>query len=205
MKNFLSIGLLVLLGFFVSSVVRAEEYPWQLRVHKDDISVYTRKVEGSPILEFKSDAIVSASVDKAVSLFEDETKMTQWYYQCVRMDLVQDEGPLQKIFYFVLHLPFPVAERDCVFRRVKSLDPVTGAITHELGALPERLPKEKGKIRVPYSKTMWRFTPLKDGKTEVYFQQHSNAGGSIPAFLANALVVDIPFHSLKNFRELVEK
>jgi hypothetical protein len=142
---------------------------------------------------------------KVTALFEDEKQLPHWYYQCAQMDLVQEESPLEKVFYFVLHLPWPVAERDSVFRRVKSEDKATGAITYNFTALPERLPKHKGRIRVPYLKTIWRFTPLKDGTTEVYFQQHSDAGGSLPAFLTNALVIDVPSNSLKDFRKLAEK
>ena len=205
MRKFLITGLWTLTGFSFSATVGAAEHPWQLRVKKETISVYTRKVDASAILEFKSDATVSAPIDRVIALFEDEKKMSQWYYQCTRMELVQDKGPLEKVFYFVLHLPGPVAERDAVFRRLKSVDPLTGTVTYELTALPEEFPRQKGKIRVPYLKTLWRFTPLKEEQTEIYFQQHSDAGGSLPAFLANALVVDIPLKSLKKFKKLVEE
>jgi hypothetical protein len=186
-----------------SSVLYADD-TWKTRVQEGGISVYTRKVEGAPILEFKSDVVVNAPLDKVIALFEDEKQTPSWYYQCIRMDLVEAASATDKIFYFVINLPWPVAKRDSVFRRVKTTDAATGAVTYEFSALPERLPKVKGKIRVPYLKGAWRFTP-KEGKTEVYFQQHSDAGGSLPPFLTNALVVDIPLNSLKSFRALVEK
>ena len=121
------------------------------------------------------------------------------------MDLIEDEGGSGKIFYFVLNMPWPVARRDVVFRRVKSVDAKTGMVTYELTALPDRLPRKRGNIRVSYLKSVWRFTPLKNNRTEIFFQQHSKAGGSIPPFIANSMVVDIPFRSLKNFRDLVEQ
>ena len=204
MNKTLVAGLAIWMGVIFASVVRAEEQPWQLRAKKDNISVYTRKVPGFAILEFRSDVRVSASMDQVVALFEDAQRTPEWYYQCVHMALVQEEDPLRRVFYFVIHLPWPVAERDAVFRRSKSVDAATGALTYELTALPDRVPKEKGKIRIPYLKSVWRFTPLKEGQTEIYFQQLSDAGGSIPAFITNALVLDIPLNSLKKFRDLVQ-
>ncbi|MDE2222914.1 MAG: START domain-containing protein [Candidatus Omnitrophica bacterium] len=181
------------------------EYPWALKLRQDGVSVYTRKVPGSDILEFKSDVIVNAPIKKVTAFFEDAREVPKWSYQCRRMRLVQDERPQSKVFYYVIHLPWPVTQRDCVFRRIKSVDPATGVVTYGLTGLPQRLPQKRGNVRVTYLKTIWRFTPLKDGRTGVYYQQFSNPGGSLPPFLANALVVEIPYNSLKNFRTLVQK
>lgn len=202
-KNVSLILLSILVVFFYATKLWAEEYPWRERINKDGISVSTRKVEASPILEFKADVTVSAPINQVIALFENEKRIPEWYYQCVQAELIRQETPEQKIFYFVLHLPWPVTERDSIFRRVRSLDAASGVITYTASALADQLPQKKGKIRVPYIKTVWRFTPLADGKTEIYFQQHSDPGGSIPGFLANALVVDIPFNCLKNFRSLL--
>ncbi len=187
----------------LAPIVQSAEYPWRLRLDRDGVVVHTRKIEGSPILEFKAKAIIDVPLDKAVVFFEDIKKMPSWYHQCVLAELIADESVDQKIFYIVIDLPWPVAARDTVSRCVRSADPKTGAITYTLSALPERLPLHKAKIRVPYLKAFWRFTPMPDGKTEIFFQQHSDAGGSIPTFLINKLVLDIPFQSLKNFIRLV--
>jgi hypothetical protein len=202
---------IILLGFFIllspflhPQAAIPAEYPWQLRLNKEEILVYTRRVEASPILEFKANIIVDEPLDKVVRFFEDEKNMTQWYYQCVRAELVQKESVGKKIFYFVLHLPWPVTERDCVFSQIKSINPDNGVVSYIISVLPERLLEQKGKIRVLSLNSIWRFVPLKDGRTEVYFQQHSNPGGSIPSFLINKLSVEIPFYSLKNLSKMVK-
>ena len=198
----------VILIFFVlafSAPLYAVEYPWQLKKTTEGISVYTRKVEGSPILEFKATVTVNASVAKIIPLFEDVKGLTSWYYQCVHSGLVKDEGPQDKICYIVLHLPWPVTERDCVFRRSKSTHEKNSIISYSIQALPKFLPVKKGKIRVLMINGLWRFTSLPDGKTEIYFQQHVNPGGSIPTFLVNAMAVDTPFNSLKSLRRLIKE
>jgi hypothetical protein len=181
----------------------AAEYPWKLRVKSDGITVYTRKVEGSPILAFKADMIVDASLDKVVRFFEDEEKIPQWFHQCTRAELLESNGPDQKVLYFVVHLPWPVTERDSVFRRDRSVDRSTGVVTYIATALPERLPVAKGKIRVQALNSTWKFTPLEGNRTEVYFDQHSDPGGFIPPFIVNKLVVDMPVNSFRNMRKMI--
>ena len=193
---------LLILSFM--STVQADEPPWEFRSKEDGISVHTRTL-ASGLTEFKSDVIVSKSIDQVVAFYEDEKKTPEWYYECTYMEFIKEEGPSSKIFYFVMRPPWPVSERDAIFRRVKSVDLLTGAVTFNLSALPEALPPQKGKVRVPYLKLVWRFTPLKEGGTEIYFQQHGEAGGYIPNFIVNALVIDTPLNTLKKMRELVEK
>src|SRR3989338_4129766 len=197
---------LLILGFLFifTGGLYADENPWKLRINDQGISVYTRKVAGSPILEFKADMIVDAPLAKIVALFEDEKGLPVWYYQCTQARLLKDEGPQDKVLYIVLDLPWPVAHRDSIFRRSKVSDKNTGAVSYSIKALPDELPLKKGMVRVQAINSVWRFTPFADGQTEIYFQQHSNPGGSIPALLVNRLVKDIPFNTLKNFRQFIK-
>ncbi len=197
------ITFLFLFNFFFSSVLNAEPSPWQLRETIEGIPVYTRKVEGSPILEYKANVIMDAPMPKVIALFEDEKQIRRWYYQCVRSELVQNEGPKQEVIYLILHLPWPVAPRDFVFRRTKFEDLAHGTISYSLTALPERLPTVKGMVRVQSIKSLWRFKSLPKGQTELYFQQHTDPAGSIPSSIINQLAVETPFFTLKNFRKLI--
>ena len=202
--KFTVFGFFIFVSLFLSfQEVSAAEYPWQLRLNKEEITVYTRKVEASPILEYKANMIVQAKLPELMRFFEDAKKMPQWYYQCVQAEPLQSAG--ENIVYFVLHLPWPVTERDCVYSWVKFLDPVSKEVSYTLSAVSGKFPEQKGKIRVLYLNSLWRFTPLKDGRIEVYFQQHSNPGGSIPSFLVNKLSVEIPFYTLRNLRKMISQ
>ena len=189
---------------FFSRALQAAEHPWKLRVNKGGVEVYTRPVDGSATLEFKGSTIVDAPLSRVVSVFENVERMTAWFYQCTAARMVQREDHQQKVVYMILHLPWPVTERDCVFRISRSVDNTTKALDYTVVALPDSLPVDHARIRVPYLKGYWRFTPRTDGKTGIYFQQHSDPGGVIPAFISNSLVVNMPYHSLKGLRALVE-
>jgi hypothetical protein len=214
----------------IASAVSAKEYPWELKKNEDGIRVSVREVEGSSILEYKGTVTVDASVEEAVRLFEDDARTTEWFYECTESRTLKEETdtPVRpaKIIYSVIHMPWPVSDRDVVFRRVRSTpgfhqtgyshggtkessvrseDPATGAVRYENSALPGEYPEQKGKVRMPYLKGSWSFTPLKDGGTEVTYQEHSEVGGHIPDWLVNKLAVNIPFNSLASFRQLLSK
>ena len=194
---------LFLFAFCFSNLLSAEQSPWQLRENQQGIPVYSRKVIGSPILEYKANVTVDAPMPKVIALFEDEKQIPRWYFQCVHSELVEKDGPKEEIIYLILHLPWPVAARDFVFRRTKSEDTANGIISYSLTALPDRLPHVKGMIRVQSIKSLWTFKSLPEGQTEVDFQQHTDPGGSIPASLINRISVDTPYYSLRNFRKLI--
>ena len=183
--------------------VSGAEYPWELKKDEDGIKAYVRKVEGSSILEYKGTVRVNASVEEAVRFFEDDGRTPEWFYECTGSWVIQEKTPDEKIIYFSIHMPWPVKDRDAVFRRVRVIDPGTGAVKYETSALPDGYPEQKGKVRMPYMKGLWIFTPLTEGGTEISYQEHSEVGGHIPDWLVNRLAVNVPFESLARFRDIL--
>lgn len=189
----------------VPSAVSAAEYPWELKKDEDGIRVHVRKVEGSAILEYKGTVTVDAGIEAAVRLFEDDERTTEWFEECTESRTLKEEAPETKIIYFAIHMPWPVKDRDAVFSRVRTKDPATGAVRYETSALPGDYPEQKGKVRMSAMKGLWSFTPVAGGGTEIIYQEHSEVGGHIPAWLVNKLAVNIPFNSLARFRELLSE
>ncbi len=185
--------------------VQVEEYPWILKKDQEGIHVYARKVSGSAFLEYKANIVVDVPIGKVIVLFENDEKVSLWFYHGDRSDLVAQSDGLGRVYYFMAKLPWPISARDAFFGRIKMEDPVTGEIRYTLTSLPDWLPRKKGVVRVIHLNASWYFIPLRDGQTEIYFQQFSIPGGFIPPFIANQLVIDVPFYSLRNFRTLVEE
>jgi hypothetical protein len=202
-KKFL---LFILCGLFLMTSLTfksAGTGVWTLKRNQEGISVYTRKVSGSNILEFRGKVIVDAPLDRIITLFEDDSKVPLWFYHGSQATVVERPDDLSRVYYYIAKLPWPIADRDTVFERIKSIDLSSGEITYTLKSLPDRLPRKKSIVRVIYLKSSWRFIPLLNGHTEIYFQQYSRPEGSIPPFILNHLAVDVPFYSLKNFRSLL--
>ena len=196
-------GMLCLM--MLAGPVMAAEFPWELKKDENGVQAYVRRVEGSSILEYKGTVVVEATLADALRLFEEDVRMPEWFHQCTESRSLKTETPDLKILYSVIHMPWPVTDRDVVFRRARAKDPVTGVVRYETSAVPYDYPEQPGKVRMPYLKGLWRFTPLANGRTEIYYQQHSEVGGHIPDWLVNKLAVNIPFNSLSHFRQLLVK
>ncbi len=209
----------------VASPAVAAEHSWELKKNENGIRVDVRKVEGSSILEYKGTVVLNTGLESVVRLFEEDRRMPEWFHKCSEARLIKASTPAldsnnpvrlrqeldvpvrseDKVLYFVISMPWPVKDRDLVFRRVRSKDLATGTVEYRTSSLSEVYPEQDGKVRMPYLKGLWRFTPLAGGRTEMYYQQHSEVGGHIPAWLVNKLAVNIPFNSLSRFRQLLSK
>lgn len=184
-----------------SSVSAAPENPWNLRKDEDGIKVWTRKVDGSPIDEFKSVMTVDVPQEKVFAFYEQVDRYKDWFYQCSSARILEEKGN-ERLIYYVMDMPWPVSDRDSVYVRTKSAEP-DGTLTVRLAAKPDAYPKQPGMVRVPYLKVLWHFKALPGGKTEIYFQEHCDSGGHIPSSLVNALCVGMPFKTLQKLRQLV--
>lgn len=201
MKRFFLAAALIL----ISSSLFAEEYPWELKKEEQGIQVAVRRVENSPILEYKGTMVIPVSIEKALAFYEDETRMTEWFHQASESKLLKENSADDKILYFAIDLPWPVRDRDTIYHRIRTRNASTGVVEYKTSAAIGDYPEKDGRLRMPVIKGLWRFTPLDEGRTEVYYQQHGDTGGHIPAWLVNKLAVNIPYNSFLKFREILSQ
>ncbi len=199
-----AIFLAVILSLSFSSYSHALETLWQVKKNNDGIQVRVREVPGSSILEYSGKVTVKIGVNEAVAFYEQEKRMPEWFYNALESRLIEARSPREKILYFAIAMPWPVKDRDSVYLREQKVSP-DGVVEYFISALPDAAPPQGDRIRCPYLKGYWRFTPLKEGGTEVYYQQHGEVGGHIPAWLVNKLAVNIPYNTLRKFREVSGK
>jgi hypothetical protein len=197
--------LFLMMSFVHCSDLQAEQHPWRLKKEERGIKVYTRRVQGSSILEFKGQTIVDASIQEVINAFEDDAKVPSWFYNGVEPQVIKTINLNDKIYYLDIPLSWPMSDRDVVYQRVKFEGLKRGAVKYRMTSLPEWLPRKKGKVRIIHLRATWLFIPLGNGKTQIYFQQYAHPQGFVPAFIANEAVVDIPFYTIKNFRHFLRK
>ncbi len=196
---FLSICVSLLCGVTLAAI----ESPWELKRNEQGIRVYTRPVAGSPLLEFRGETIVNVPVEKATAFYERENELTEWFHRSKESKLIKKISDTESLLYLAADLPWPFFDRDGIYRRVKSVDPATGAVIYELHSAPDIYPPQKNRVRILYLNAEWRFTPLPDNRTQVNYRTHTAPGGYIPPLLLNRFVVSIPFKTLLKFRAQV--
>lgn len=176
---------------------------WTLQKDKDNIKVYTKKMEGYHLKASKATSVLETTIPRLVALMMDADNFYKVVPTSKSSKLLKIVSDSERIYYVATEAPWPVSDRDGVYSMTFSQNPTTKAVTINVGCLPDFIPEKKSYVRVPRSEGWWRFTPLSDGKVEVAYQNVTDPGGSIPAWLANSSAINIPFETIQKLRERV--
>lgn len=172
---------------------------------KNGIKVYTRKIEGSALKEFKGVTSIKTSLTSLIALMDDTAGYTKWLHEVNYAKLIQKINYFERITHTVIHAPWPVSDRDTVTYSKIVQDPKSKIITIHLKGVPDKIPPQSGKVRVPALKGFWQFIPNKNGYVTIIYQVHSEPGGSIPDAIANSTTTDIPYNTLLNMQRVVKE
>jgi hypothetical protein len=176
---------------------------WNLRKDKIGIQVYSREVEGLAYREFKGIVEIESTLAATLALLDDTEACVDWLYRCESARILQRSGIRQRHVYQVSDLPFPAATRDAIIK-VELLDYKTGSIRVALQSAPDFI-EATSLVRIRDSYGTYLLQQLDDHRLKLTWTQYIDPAGSLPAFMVNALLTDVPFKSLKNFREVVKK
>lgn len=187
------------LGMFSDAALAAE---WTLRKQQDGIDVYTRPVPGSEIQEFKGEGLVDVDTEAIVSLLRDSSRFKEWFPNTSESKLLKRDGDTS-FQYSVMETPWPISDRDNVFRSVTKRDSGTGQVDITVSADPTAYPIQYGLHRVTKANGSWRLEPKGPAKTLVTFTMHLEPGGGLPDWMVNARVVETPFEAIVNLRKFL--
>lgn len=175
------------------------EDQWKLDKQQDGISVYTRPVPGSGIKEFRGEAEISSPLAAVLRVLRDSDGFKNWFPNCPESKLLAREENVS-YQYSVMSTPWPLSDRDNIFRSETKRSPTSGAVEIEVTAAPDYSPERGGRVRVRKARGSWKLEPLSPDRTRVTFTMHLEPGGGIPEWMINARVVGTPFEALTNLR-----
>lgn len=178
---------------------------WQLQDTEESstVQVWTQSVESSSFKAFRGKVNINAPLDKVLQVVRDTANIPKWYHNTSHARKLNIISQDQSLNYSIASAPWPVSDRDSVTLVTKKRL-ADGVILIELKAQPKAFPKQPGLVRIPKLEGYWKLVPIAGNKTEVTFEIAAEPGGEIPSWLANAMVIDMPFHTLSNLKERVE-
>ncbi len=177
-----------------------------LRLHNDWLRIFTCPVPTSDFLSFVAVATIDAPQHAVMSLLYDVEVATEWVWKTREMRVLQELSENEgRIVYQLVSAPWPVSDREIITRSQGYTDPETSEIFIKLECMANFLPKNDKYVRVPELEGAWNIIPLSEKQCRVVFRLHIEPGGEIPAWLANIAVIDTPYHTLVNLREMVKK
>lgn len=187
-------------GFMLfSACLQAET--WRLVKEEGGIQVYLQPAVGSNFQAFRAVTRMRTTLPQIMALQDDVVLACSWMHACIEQRLLKQKGDLSWV-YSQFAAPWPVKPRDSIVRVTTEFVP-DGRVIRYLHGETDYLPLFGGFIRVSKVEGFWQFTPY-EGGVEVVYQVHSDPGGRVPAWLANSFVVDAPFNTLNDLRQLAE-
>lgn len=188
---------------FISTVVSAQS--WSLAKDKNAVKVYTRKIDGWGIKEYKAVFSVKASLNKVVRVLKDVPGRYNWLHNTVEIREIARTSDAVS-FYNLVDAPWPVSDRDNIttFSFVQ-LNPTQVRVNMKLLKTHAKAPVYDGIVRIQKMKGYWLLTDKGNGIVEVLQQCVAEPGVSIPDWLANSAVVDTPYQSMYKLKKYIEK
>jgi hypothetical protein len=176
---------------------------WYLYKEKDGIKVYRRVTPITPVKSFKAVAEVEGDLKRVAALFWDGERYVNWLHLCDEARMVEVLSETETIMYTMNNTPWPLSERDNVNHRKIYQDPETLAVTIEVCNMPDYLPEQKGRVRMPILVGYERIIPKGNGKLEIIYEVLTDPGGWIPNWMVNMLGWDAPYRTLMTLRKML--
>lgn len=177
---------------------------WSLRKETDNIRVYTIDQPDSAFKAFKAEALLDAPIENVMAVMINPQSCVEWVHNCSKSHAFGDGNFHDRYAYSVNDMPWPVADRDYVLRIQTRGHKASGEVMMNLNATPNRRDEQKKYVRVDRSDTLYRFVPKGD-KTHMIWLQHTDPNGSIPGWLVNTLLVDIPIRSMEQLERVAHQ
>lgn len=207
MKYLVTFCLSLSLALSTMAEQKNESAGWNLAKEDNDlgIKVFTRKIAGSDLKEFRGEMTISSTLTAPVALIEDVDSADEWMHNCGGVDAIEyhrDRG--EAVTYVITEAPWPVSDRDTVVHSQTNQDEASKVVTVSLIAQNDVMPVSDDYVRITKMNGFWSFTPAENGQIDVVYQVHAEPGGSIPSWLSNSIVVDTPYYTLKNMQKVIQ-
>ncbi len=193
--------------FLLVPVLTASAAPaWQPAGTRDGISVYSREVPGSPIIAFRGDCEVPASMGKVIGVLADATREKEWMDRLVEARLIKEISDHERVAYNRTSTPWPLADRDFLFNADAKFDPANKRLVIAMRSIEDAaVPRLRGVVRGELLRSVWTLTALGPQTTAVSFEIQADPRGAIPKWIVNLFQSSWPRKTLEALRRQVQK
>jgi START domain len=194
-------------GVAAATSTSGADHSWQLSAHRssdgtDGIDIYLRPVPNSPYDEARVVTSVCAPIDALAVVLTDVSHFDEWIPDTKRAQQLAAPSEFERIYYIRTGLPWPIKDRDMVYRVAASADPHTAnALTVTLQGLPDYLPHVDGVVRMISVQGRWQLARVGD-RTHIELVMRIEPGGGIPTWLAQRRIVATPTKMVQNIGRL---
>jgi len=194
---FLWIWMAVLLLPAVPRVAHADS-AWEYIGTWDGVRVSRKNVAGSDVLAFRGEIVAPIHIGKVMAAFLDRSQRRFWVDRFSDQKTLETISPLSEIYWIRFGLPFPITDRDYVFRADGSNDLAHHVFTAKIKSVTDgRKGPDDCCVRAVAYGTFYRFEALPGTeKTKMQVEVHTDPKGAIPDWLVNIIQKKWPSKTL---------
>jgi len=179
---------------------------WKLKKEESGISIYTRKIEGAQMDEFKGIvSIANTTLTDVLEIILDADNYPALFPDCSEARILKKEGKYYDIHYIYLKSPWPVKDRDAVYESVATISGDGKKAMVSLRPLSGYIKENEDVVRMKNGNGYWELEEDNMHSVKVIYEFHPDPGGDIPSWLANYGAVTNPFKTLINLRKRVSE
>jgi len=185
--------------------VKSED-EWELYKDKKGIKLYRRSVNGSRIKEFKGVTVLDERVEVIAMILRDIPGYTKWMLDCKKSEIIEKIDENNMIIYYLQKTLWFVKDRDVVLKATTKMDWESGSFTVDVRSIENpRVPLKKGLVRMTKMTGKWFIEYIDREHAKVTWTIMINYAGSIPAFLVNAYLKNIPYKTLWRMKQIAKE
>jgi len=195
----------VLITVLLTIALVSKGQNWDLEKDKDGVKVYTRKLDGWGIKEYKVIMNINRNPSKIVAALKNVSNRYKWAYNSIEIREIERPNSEEVSVYNKVDVPWPIADRDNI-TRFKFSYPSANITRVDMTAVKShaKAPIYDGIVRIERLKGHWLIRDKGNGWTEIIQQCVAEPGGNLPDWLVNSTIVDNPYNSMYNLKQYIE-
>jgi hypothetical protein len=197
--------LLSALAFFIlaSSTFAAIETTWEKVEEKQGVEVFRGDVKGLPIVAFRGASEIEAPLFKVLSVIYDTSRIKEWMSDINDTRVIERISKLEKIEYNRTDAPWPLSDRDFVYRAKGSVNEKDKTIEIAIESLEDpRVPKVKDAVRGHLYSSRYFVRYLGPDKTYLEVEMLADPKGALPKWVVNMFQATWPVNTINGIRRL---
>ncbi len=190
------------------------EKNWKLVDSKNDISVWETQIPGTKLAGARGEAIINSPLKRVLFVLADVERSKEWVDGLKRSIVLEDglknasvlnkNGVFETVMYQEFNLPWPISNRDFVFKGVGHKEP-DGRWIIEIKSVDHPLAPKTTGVRGELIESKYVLTSIGPSSTKLEVEIICDPKGSIPIWLVNLIQKNWPRRTLNAISKQVEK
>lgn len=177
---------------------------WQFLDDKNGISVYQTKIPGTKLVGARGETIINASLNRILFVLSDIDRSMEWVDGLTTSKIIENNGILETVVYQEFNLPWPISNRDFVFRG-KAHKEADGRVVIEIKSENHPLAPKTTGVRGELIESKYILTPIGNSQTKLEVEIVCDPKGMIPIWLVNLIQKTWPQKTLTALMKQVQK